>query len=641
MRLLRKPFYCHFIICRYVTKKKANEDAPIRYTPNYEVNKIFTTEQEQVLADYIIKSSQMFYGLPLVECRKLAYEMAITNGIKIPETWRTNESAGVEWVRNFLRRNPRISLRTPEGCSLSRATSFNKHNVDKFFDNLRNAMGRHERFCDGTRIFNLDETGTVTVQKSAKVLAAKGVKQVSKVTSGEKGTLVTTCVIISAAGNHLPPAMVFPRVHFKQHMIAGAPPGTLGLATSSGWMNCDLFLKVMEHFIKHSSSSKENPSLLLYDNHESHLSINVLNIAKENGVTIVTFPPHTTNKLQPLDVGVFKPFSLAYNAAVDGWLMQHPGKPLSIYEVAACVGEAFNKALTPVNITSAFKKCGIFPFDRSVFSEIDFLPSAVTDRPDTSSSIINTAEPETPQNNLQIPSAEPEPGTSTTRTQMIPKTPPQVCESETPRPNQLVRGFIGPEEIRGYPKAEPRKETQKGRKKGRSMIPTDTPEKDELEERQRAKKQTPIEKQKKKAVKRKIHESDDEEENAEWHSDASSDTFAVELNPTAFEELERNPDIGDYVLVEFAAENTKGKKIYYIGKLLSEIDSVNENDYELTFLRKSEKMEGNFYFPDVPDIATVAKRDIKMILPQPLNYGKTKRQNSYYSFEIKFNLDIR
>lgn len=64
-------------------------------------------------------------------------------------------------------------------------------------------MGRDKIFCDDTRIFNLDETGTVTVQKSAKALVTKGVKQVSKVTSGEKGTLVT-CVIVSAAGNHLP-----------------------------------------------------------------------------------------------------------------------------------------------------------------------------------------------------------------------------------------------------------------------------------------------------------------------------------------------------------------------------------------------------------------------------------------------------
>ena len=96
--------------------------------------------------------------------------------------------------------------------------------------------------------------------------------------------------------------MVFPRKNFKEHMISGAPSGTLGLATSTGWMNGEIFVSVMEHFIKYSGSTKENPTVLIYDNHESHLTIATLNLAKDNGVNIVTLPPHCSNKLQPLDV---------------------------------------------------------------------------------------------------------------------------------------------------------------------------------------------------------------------------------------------------------------------------------------------------------------------------------------------------
>ncbi|KAK4871821.1 hypothetical protein RN001_015945 [Aquatica leii] len=92
-----------------------------------------------------------------------------------------------------------------------------------------------------------------------------------------------------------------------------------------------------------------------------------------------------------------------------------------------------------------------------------------------------------------------------------------------------------------------------------------------------------------------IGESDEEEEEIEWHSDASSDNFVPELDPTLFEELDRDPQIADYVLVEF---------------------------------------------PNNEDIAFTKKKDIKMILLKPINYGTTKRQNSYYSFEIKFNLNI-
>ena len=41
--------------------------------------------------------------------------------------------------------------------------------------------------------------------------------------------------------------------------------------------------------------------------------------------------------------------------------------------------------MTPANITAAFLKTGIFPFDKTIFTEADFLSSAVTDRPAPSS----------------------------------------------------------------------------------------------------------------------------------------------------------------------------------------------------------------------------------------------------------------
>ncbi|KAI5722611.1 hypothetical protein M8J76_010920 [Diaphorina citri] len=111
-----------------------------------------------------------------------------------------------------------------------------------------------------------------TVTKSPKIIAKRGTKQCAKATSGEKGTLVTVCCIVSASGNTIPPVMIFPRVNFQRHMIHGAPPGTLGLANKSGWMMSDLFLETLKHFVKHTNSSEERPTLLIYDNHESHLS---------------------------------------------------------------------------------------------------------------------------------------------------------------------------------------------------------------------------------------------------------------------------------------------------------------------------------------------------------------------------------
>lgn len=95
-----------------------------------------------------------------------------------------------------------------------------------------------------------------------------------------------------------------------------------------------------------------------------------------------------------------------------------------------------------------------FPYNRDTFREIDFLPCSVTDR----------ACPELTCDKTSL--SESKPSTSEDNPEIC-NTPPQVYETEnTP-----------PEEIRGFPKTEERKLTGNKRRKGRSMIPTDTPEK--------------------------------------------------------------------------------------------------------------------------------------------------------------------
>lgn len=102
-------------------------------------------------------------------------------------------------------------------------------------------------------------------------------------------------------------------------------------------MNSELFVVVVQHFIKHFGSSPQHPSILIFDNHESHLAIEALDLAKASGVTIITLHPHTSAKLQPLDVGVFGPFKAYYNSAIDSWLLRNPGIPLTIYEIGEMV----------------------------------------------------------------------------------------------------------------------------------------------------------------------------------------------------------------------------------------------------------------------------------------------------------------
>ena len=59
----------------------------------------------------------------------------ISTWIKYDKDMVEKKQAGSDWLGLFTKRHTNLSLRTPEKTFLSRATSFNKHNIQTFFKN--------------------------------------------------------------------------------------------------------------------------------------------------------------------------------------------------------------------------------------------------------------------------------------------------------------------------------------------------------------------------------------------------------------------------------------------------------------------------------------------------------------------------
>jgi hypothetical protein len=55
-------------------------------------------------------------------------------------------------------------------------------------------------------------------------------------------------------------------------------------------MTGDNFVLNTQRFTKHIRVSKDKPVLILLDNHQSHLDIKVLDLAKENGAVMSFIP---------------------------------------------------------------------------------------------------------------------------------------------------------------------------------------------------------------------------------------------------------------------------------------------------------------------------------------------------------------
>lgn len=181
-------------------------------------------ELENQLAKYIIDMEARFYGLTEKSLKELAFKLAKANNIATRFN-QEKEMAGKEWLSGFLKRYPEISLRLPEATSLTRATGFNRIQVNRFFELLEKTI--EENNITANNIYNVDESGLTVVQKMPKILAKKGKRQVGSIKSQERGSNITIICCMNALGNFVPPGMIFPRVRMKAELQDGAPPGSV------------------------------------------------------------------------------------------------------------------------------------------------------------------------------------------------------------------------------------------------------------------------------------------------------------------------------------------------------------------------------------------------------------------------------
>ena len=332
---------------------------------------VFTEEQEDQLSEYLVKMSEMGFGLTRDDILHLAFNMAELTGQSHP--FREGK-AGRGWFEGFMSRHQNLTLRKPQPLSYCRALCANKETIDDFFGKLGGLYGRLNLISKPMNIYNADETGVSVVYKPGRVVAELGHSGVYSLCSAERGKTHTVLSCVSASGFVLPPLMVYPRKKsVPDHLRLGAIPNTLFSNSQSGWITKEIYLEWFKWFVQ--SIPPARPMLLIQDGHASHISIELIELARDNGVHLLCLPAHTTHILQPLDVGVFKSFKSHFSKACSGYLSKHPGRVITTDVIASLVAEAWPNSFTLVNILSGFRKCGIFPINPGAVSDRQLAPS--------------------------------------------------------------------------------------------------------------------------------------------------------------------------------------------------------------------------------------------------------------------------
>jgi hypothetical protein len=140
------------------------------------------SEPENKLLEHCIIMDQRYYALRRQDIKRMAFQLAIRNGLKHAFNQEKSE-AGKKLLRFFLKRHPLISLRTPEGISAARVKGFTSENVARIFFCIYESELRKVNH-PVHRIFNVCDTGITNVQHGhTNIVSMKVKKNVVSLTS--------------------------------------------------------------------------------------------------------------------------------------------------------------------------------------------------------------------------------------------------------------------------------------------------------------------------------------------------------------------------------------------------------------------------------------------------------------------------
>jgi hypothetical protein len=178
---------------------------------------------------------------------------------------------------------------------------------------------------------------------------------------------ISLLACVSAIGKALPPTLLYQgdsgdlQDGWVQDLQANEA-AYFGVSPN-GWSSDAFGLQWLEKvFQKHTGHQRRR--LLIVDGHSSHVDMAFLDWATSYKIIVLVLPPHSTHRLQPLDVGMFQPLATVYSKQLNKLTFNGQGYvSMKKRHFFSLFREAWAESFTEENIQLVFKKAGIWPIN--------------------------------------------------------------------------------------------------------------------------------------------------------------------------------------------------------------------------------------------------------------------------------------
>ena len=205
---------------------------------------------------------------------------------------------------------------------------------------------------------------------------------------------ITCNACVSATGSRVPAALLYKGENYDlRHTwvedLQDDDDFYFG-ASSNGWSSDAYGLAWLEQVFEPATrpSSPRTKRLLIVDGHSSHINMAFINKCWDLRIVLLVLPPHSTHRLQPLDVVLFGLLSLAYSQELNRFQSQSLGlTTIKKRHFLALFRAAWDASFTVDNIQKAFAKPGIWPCNPQLVLSVITRPITPLPAPEAETSV--------------------------------------------------------------------------------------------------------------------------------------------------------------------------------------------------------------------------------------------------------------
>lgn len=324
---------------------------------------IFSESEESNIASQLKQWKEQGMKYTRLDVVKMASEYAVHLG-KRPQ----GRPLTVKWFRSFLTRHPECYIRKSRKTKTERPEKQYFNQLDMILTTYNLKESPHCIFSLVELPLPMLKNGEIAIPEDLSVNSSlNGSKPHRRLTfMGKVPSSILFCG--SAAGQALPPFLLFPGKILDKSVLSGLTPGAGGVACPSGRATSEVLISFLrEHFLSQAPGRAGDTLILLLDaNFGRCLNQTVIDLGSAFKVVFVTAQTTLNPQLHPMAVGCCNTFQRELCYELQKPLYTSESASISSASICEFLCRLYHRNMSAENLHSTFRKAGIFPFNPSI-----------------------------------------------------------------------------------------------------------------------------------------------------------------------------------------------------------------------------------------------------------------------------------